>query len=393
VMKCKGLDEFVKKAAVLYSDAYKINNEILEIEEAKKASIPTPDPPNPVPVQTVVIERSISLPKFSGDPTCFVGYWSQVEHMRRKEKDKFEQCRLIVNSLEGRALRAVKHFEISAENVDVICDKLFHTFGEDYNRENELVGTILDLPLISESDEPSKFRDSTDRVHAVYLQLKALPTPVDLDANPNFWRPVLLRKLDLGLRHEFFGMTSDAQPKPSRIVNFLVNKATALDRAEASATTAATAAKESAKKSKKTADGSDGTAAALLSSKPQSKKSNKKNKKGSNASTGSSNQPTSSSSAASSSAQKQQSSSFVASEDCAFCDSRDHWSRKCPNLSKLSFDERWKKVKGIRCIQCLRSLHAQGESCPFPNVCDRCGGAHMRILCKKPKQQSSSSKN
>ena len=146
----------------------------------------------------------MSLPKFSGDPTCFIGYWSQVEHLRQKEKDKFEQCHLIVNSLEGRALRAVKHFEILGENVDLICDKLFNTFGEDYNLENELVGNILDLPLISESDETSKFRDLTDRVHTVYLQLKALPTSVDLDVNPNFWRPVLLHKLDLGLGHEFF---------------------------------------------------------------------------------------------------------------------------------------------------------------------------------------------
>jgi len=219
--------------------------------------------------------------------------------------------------------------------------------------------------------------------------LKGLPTPKDLDADAYFWRPLLLRKMSVQLRQEFFSRKSDATPKPSELIEFLVDRATAEERAVTSGTTAAAAAKE-AKERKKSKEEQKSTAAALATT-ASSSKGQKKGGKGGKSAKGTP-------APAQSSSQQQQQASTPAQqsssvEDCAFCHARTHWSRHCPDLPNLSIEKRWAAVKGARCPRCLRLPHAQGEACPFNLPCKKCGGAHSFVLCKAPPTSSSVSKN
>jgi len=378
--KSGALDKFKSKAVQCYNDALTMSNEaeeLLEVEAAKERAL--------AEVRPVVVERTTTLPKFTGDPLNFTSWWNQVDHLIKKDLDKFELCRLVKNSLEGRAARLVRHYDVTADNATLVTDKLYSVFGEEFSRTAELTGGILDMKMIAEEDGVDKLRDASELLHATYLQFKALPNPIDIDEQAYVWTPIILRKLSMDIRTELFEKCSDARPKPSKIINFLQNKAVATERASTSASTAAAIAVNE-KKKKDEKKNSGGTAAALSTATTTTDKM-KNNKKKSQQQQ----QPQQQQSQQQQQQQQQQKpqqqkemKKKTLNEDCAFCGKNDHWSRKCTELMHMTIDMRWAAVNGKRCPRCLRDLHKQGETCPVSAACYRCGGAHAACLCKTP---------
>jgi len=271
------------------------------------------------------------------------------------------------------------------ENTELIKKKLFEVFGEEYSRANELVNQILDMDILSDSDSLTKLRDATEMLHASFLQLKSLSDPIDMDGHAYIWRPILLRRLDQSLRHEFFVKHPEKQPKPSDVIEFLRSRTAALERATSSAT-----ASRSSKSSKNDGKGTATTAAFATtdggnkSKKKGSKGSKNQQQQSSQQSSNQTQQQSQTSQQQQSSSQKQKSAS-ANREPCAFCESVEHFSRKCPELKNLDVDQRWSFVAGKRCPRCLCLSHATGEVCRFDRACSKCEKAHHKILCRATK--------
>jgi len=89
-VKSVALDKFKSKAVQCYNDALRMSNEaeeLIESEAAKERAL--------VEVWPVIVEQNATLPKFTGDLLAFTSWWNQVDHLIKKDLDKFELCRLV----------------------------------------------------------------------------------------------------------------------------------------------------------------------------------------------------------------------------------------------------------------------------------------------------------
>lgn len=310
------------------------------------------------PQYVIAQDPSTKVPKFNGDPIRFREWWDLFSfYVDSRPIQTTEKCRILKNSLVGKAAKIVYHLNISEGSYELMKDIVISRLGKDDDAKTSHVKKIMTLCNRKDLHCNDKFIDFAlslaQHVNSLvalgngYDTLSVTLTPVILACLPDSYR--------IRFNQKWFKADRQQQNELENLMEFLDSQSSILEQSEKQAKFLFDPSRSSSKRGK---------------SDPQSdKKKDFRNHQGESqfAFAGTIGQP---------------------DHSCIFC-GKDHYSLKC--TKKLSPEERRKCAESQNaCLRCLRRNHTAKKCRAKVENCANCSGRHSKLVCTR---QSSDAQN
>jgi len=312
------------------------------------------------------------LPSFDGNVLEWQSWWDQFDvSVHKTELPVIQKFTYLKNLLEGEASEAIKGLSLTSNHYFDACTILFKRFGRKERIIFGHVQELLSLSVASGRQSLGSLRKLQDSLVSNVRSLEALG--IDGQQYGVLLTPIVLTALPSDIRMQWARQSETKESDLAFLLDFMEKELSL---------------RETTLQFKK-------------EPKYEDRKPKHADKKKSPSPSSTPPTPTSASLTSVSAGSKKGTESKVpppsrstpykkSSRKCLFCESS-HWTTSCPQLLKLSVDDRQEKLRDKQiCCRCLYR-HDKSKSCQ--KHCVDCGGTHHRVLCPPSKVEEKHTKS